>query len=1118
MSSEAQLILRLEARTKKFERDLKKAIDKLEGNVKRGNKKWDAGMNRMERRAKKFSKNVARTLGSVSGVGTLGIGAAFTISAKTIADFRQSMSTVKAVTGATSSEFAELEDKARQLGATTRFSASQAADGMVALGRAGFDTKQVMASIEGTLLLAQSGALELGSAADIASNVLQGFRLDASEAGRAVDVLSLAANSSNTNVEQLGQALSFVAPASASVGVSLEETSAAISALSDAGIQATRAGTGLRHILIQLASNGVDLSEEAGGLQGALKNLATQNIDLAKASELVGNRQAASLLVLLDSVDKIGTLETAYESAAGSAARTAAIMDDNLNGALLATKSRLQELAIAMGEAGGEQALINGLENLQDLLTFVAENADTFHKALIVLAASAAGLISAKAIGGVLTALGAARASFLATAATANVATVSMKGLSLGVKALLVSLGPVGWVAIAAGAIAAFVQFGGAADNAAQKIENFDKTLADLNKTNKVLQQDTKRLEELTQDLAAANVEIGDAATAAMLLEVNALNTRIAKNKELAEVYKTLLRAQATSGQSAVNEIERKKNKLTFVRTHQRSGQGNSRRLVSVDEEKRLKQEGFNKLLEEANERATNGLKLTKKQSKALELQIEHAEALAKVEAARAQLKDLDAPAPVEVPVTAKVEKVIAPPRAEEPKVDKALERQLEVIAALGRTEREQIQALLDTRLAAIDKSTKAESEKEALRAKAHAAAKADIDEIVDAELKASAEIKEQAERDAQDVFASRQDRLTYLAEIEAAQARVAGRALEATRIELEAVKERYQAELDYINAIIAKKGESPELLAQQANAQAGLTTANADITTLNRDATREFDALTETGGSELEDELTRIDEIERAKMEKLEELRTEELEAVRNFEAKKTQIETEADAARQQARLASAQSQLSTTQNLLGGISSALKAAGKENSKAAKVAAKAQQIVALGQAVVHTAQGVSAALATGNIPKAILVGALGAIQIGIIASQTFDGGGHTGGGARVGGVDGKGGRYAIVHPNESIVDHTKPGREVGGKSIAEAFGMGNDGMSALAPRGSGGISKAAQARAVSQQNIYQSFKIEGVDTQRAFEYADKKGREAQAKSIKAVEKRTFDRQQRGIG
>lgn len=369
------------------------------------------------------------------------------------------------------------------------------------------------------------------------------------------------------------------------------------------------------------------------------------------------------------------------------------------------------------------------------------------------------------------------------------------------------------------------------------------------------------------------------------------------------------------------------------------------------------------------------------------------------------------------------------------------IRREIELIRELGKTEREQVQDLLELRLKAIEESKEAEASKAELRAKAHKDAKDEVTRLAKEEADAAAKLAEERFNARREQFSDNQDRLTFIAEIEAAQARMSGRAVEATQIELEAAKKRYEAELAYIDELIAKDGERADLLAQRADAQAGLASTNANIQDVNNHAADQFDSLTSDEDT-LQAELDRIDEAEAAKLERLEELRTEELEALRDFEAKKAEIEAEADAQRSEARFASIRNQLDTTKNLLSGITSALQSAGKENTKAAKIAAKAQQIVSLGNAVVNTAEGVSEALATGNIPKAILVGALGAIQIGVIASQTFDGGGFTGRGARSGGVDGKGGYHAIVHPNETIVDHTKPGREVNGKSIEEAFGL----------------------------------------------------------------------------
>src|SRR5690606_5572723 len=121
-------------------------------------------------------------------------------------------------------------------GATTRFSASEAAEGMKYLAQAGFDVSKVMESVDDTLMLAQAGGLALGEAAEITAGVLNGFRLEASEAGHVADILAMAANKASTDVSSLGTAMAYVGPVAKGLKVSLEETTAAVSALSDAGL------------------------------------------------------------------------------------------------------------------------------------------------------------------------------------------------------------------------------------------------------------------------------------------------------------------------------------------------------------------------------------------------------------------------------------------------------------------------------------------------------------------------------------------------------------------------------------------------------------------------------------------------------------------------------------------------------------------------------------------------------------------------------------------------------------------------------------------------------------------------------------------------------------------
>jgi TP901 family phage tail tape measure protein len=223
------------------------------------------------------------------------------------------MSGVEAVTGATAAQMAELNKVARELGATTEWSASQAADGMKYLGMAGFETNEILDAMPGMLDLATAGQLDLARAADIASNVLTGFGLEAKDVTRVGDVLAKAAASANTNVEQLGYAMSYVAPVASGLGMSLEEASAAVAIFSNAGIQGERAGTTLRQVLAQLSGpseeaqkklqelgiSAEDINPEIHSLADIISLLRERGMTASQAMDLFGTRAGTGLATLL---------------------------------------------------------------------------------------------------------------------------------------------------------------------------------------------------------------------------------------------------------------------------------------------------------------------------------------------------------------------------------------------------------------------------------------------------------------------------------------------------------------------------------------------------------------------------------------------------------------------------------------------------------------------------------------------------------------------------------------------------------------------------------------------------------------------------------------------------
>lgn len=299
-----------------------------------------------------------------------------------LGEYEATMSGVRAVTQASEADMASLSAVARELGATTRFSAREAAEGMRLLGQAGFKTGQIIAAMPGMLDLAVAGELSIADAADIASASLAGFRMRANESGRVADVLATAASSTNTNVAQLGDAMKYVAPIAASMGLSIEQTAAAVGVLSNAGLQGSMAGTGLRQVLSSLANptkEAMDVMRAYGltvqDVNPATADLATimgklQKVGLnaADALTIFGDRGAPAVLALTNQVGSLRDLNTQMDKAAGSAKRMAGVIGDNWKGDLLGLKSAVEELGLKLGDAGLTSAMRDATQGATDFV------------------------------------------------------------------------------------------------------------------------------------------------------------------------------------------------------------------------------------------------------------------------------------------------------------------------------------------------------------------------------------------------------------------------------------------------------------------------------------------------------------------------------------------------------------------------------------------------------------------------------------------------------------------------------------------------------------------------------------------------------------------------------
>jgi len=297
-------------------------------------------------------------------IGIAALVGSFALAAKTGADFQDEM--VRAFTimkeggNAAADSLSKMTTMALELGRETLFSAIDAAQGMQVLARAGFDTKEVLASIGPVLNLAIADNLELSESADIVVAALRSFNLESREARRVTDILALGASKANTNVSMLGEAFKYVAPVAAGMGISIEETVAAIGILSDAGLKGSLAGTTLRRAFSELISPtqkskkilddlGVVATTSSGKLKpfaSILRDLKNAGMTAAQAMEVFGLRGGPGMVALLSrGSGALSELTAALERSKGTA-------EDMSQAFRTTVKGRVRDLAASVVDLG----------------------------------------------------------------------------------------------------------------------------------------------------------------------------------------------------------------------------------------------------------------------------------------------------------------------------------------------------------------------------------------------------------------------------------------------------------------------------------------------------------------------------------------------------------------------------------------------------------------------------------------------------------------------------------------------------------------------------------------------------------------------------------------------
>ena len=185
--------------------------------------------------------------GAATGIAALG-GAAIKVGS----DFEAGMSQVQAISGASGEELEKLKEKAKEMGASTKFSATESAEALNYMAMAGWKTEDMLGGIEGIMNLAAASGEDLATTSDIVTDALTAFGMSASDSTHFADILAAASSNANTNVSMMGETFKYVAPLAGSLGYSAEDTATAIGLMANAGIKGSQAGTSLRSIMTRL--------------------------------------------------------------------------------------------------------------------------------------------------------------------------------------------------------------------------------------------------------------------------------------------------------------------------------------------------------------------------------------------------------------------------------------------------------------------------------------------------------------------------------------------------------------------------------------------------------------------------------------------------------------------------------------------------------------------------------------------------------------------------------------------------------------------------------------------------------------------------------------------------
>ncbi|KEQ11223.1 hypothetical protein GZ77_26555 [Endozoicomonas montiporae] len=397
----------IQQQTKRYNDQLSKQQKELDAVVDRENKLQEL----RDRNKQMKSEVTGQMMGTVAAV------TAAAAPVMVAANFEQSMADLGAISGMTktSDEFKALEVQAKKLGSTTQYSASESAQAMQYLAMAGFKTNEILEASGDVLNLAAAGNMGLAEAADIASNILSGFNLEASKQASVNDVLANTFTTSNTNLQMLGETMKYVAPVASSVGASIEEVAGMTGLLGNVGIQGSQAGTALRAMFLRLASptkEAASMLEELGivtqDADGNLRSMPELLKEMGDSLDGLGSGDKANYLSKIFGTEAVsavtelmnqansGGLEDYINSLdkSGTAANIAASRMDTTQGAIKKLTSAGEGLAIALGSVllPAVASVVGIMATMAGWLASMAERFPMITTAVVGLVAAIAAL------------------------------------------------------------------------------------------------------------------------------------------------------------------------------------------------------------------------------------------------------------------------------------------------------------------------------------------------------------------------------------------------------------------------------------------------------------------------------------------------------------------------------------------------------------------------------------------------------------------------------------------------------------------------------------------------------------------------------------------------------